>query len=56
MLIKKEQGQKVYVNTVVLAASILLTGNNFYKFALLTQVICDVIARAWGKKFQCRIP
>ena len=39
VLIKKEQGQKVYVNTVVLAASILLTDNNFCKFALLTKCL-----------------
>ena len=39
VLIKKERGQKVYVNTVVLAASILLTGNNFSKVALLTKCL-----------------
>lgn len=39
VLIKKEQGQKVYVNTVVLAASILLTGFNFSKVALLTKCL-----------------
>ena len=31
VLVQKERGQKVYVNTVMLAASILLSGNNFSK-------------------------
>ena len=39
VLIKREGGQKVYVNTVVLSASILLTGNNFSKVALLTKCL-----------------
>ena len=39
VLITKDQGQKVYVNTVVLAASILLTGNNFTKVELLTKCL-----------------
>ena len=39
VFIKKEKGPKVYVNTVVLAASILLTGNNYSKVALLTKCL-----------------
>lgn len=39
VLITKEWGQKVYVSTVVLAASIILTGNNFSKVALLTKCL-----------------
>lgn len=39
MLIRKERGQKVYVNTVVLAASIFLTGNNFSKVALFSKCL-----------------
>ena len=39
VLIKKEKEPKVYVNTVVLAASILLTGNNYSKVALLTKCL-----------------
>ena len=39
VLIKKEKGPSVYVNTVVLAASILLTGNNFSKVAMLTKCL-----------------
>lgn len=39
VLIRKERGQKVYVNTVVLAASIFLTGNNFSKVALFSKCL-----------------
>ena len=34
VLVQKERGQKLYVNTVMLAASILLSGNNFSKTSL----------------------
>lgn len=39
VLVKKEKGQKVYVNTVMLAASILLSGNNFSKTSLLSRCL-----------------
>ena len=39
VLVQKERGQKVYVNTVLLAASILLSGNNFSKTSLLSRCL-----------------
>ena len=39
VLVHKERGQKVYVNTVLLAASILLSGNNFSKRSLVSRCL-----------------
>ena len=39
VLVQKERGQKVYVNTVLLAASILLSGNNFSKTSLVSRCL-----------------
>ena len=37
MLATKQNGQKVFVNTVVLAASVLISGNNFSKVAMFSK-------------------
>ena len=39
VLVQKERGQKLYVNTVMLAASILLSGNNFSKTSLWSRCL-----------------
>ena len=53
VLIKKEKGPKVYVNTVVFAASNLLTGNNYSKVALLTKCLnLGVISNATFDRIQ----
>ena len=39
VLVQKERGPKVYVNTVMLAASILLSGNNFSKTSLWSRCL-----------------
>ena len=39
MLCQKGRGQRVYVNTVLLAASVLVSGNNFDKVSVLSKCL-----------------
>lgn len=53
VLCEKGRGQKVYVNTVLLAASILVSGNNFDKVSLLSRCLnLNFIGRSTFSRIQ----
>lgn len=53
VLCEKGRGQKVYVNTVLLAASVLVSGNNFEKVSLLSRCLnLNFICRSTFQRVQ----